>query len=475
VFFAAQNALIRRDAAHFLLGQPENPKPQDRRWRQFMKNWLRWLVGIFIMLGTLLLSNCSPYGCRVTFGSSTCTGSGTSSLSGGGSSGGSGGGGGGGSNATPTAFVYAVDQTGGATGNGTNGTIDGYDLSNSAASFLPLQGYTAPLIPATDPGAGMVVVNKQFVYAIFELTGVLEGWSINSSSGALAVLSGFPVTVSFNLPITPGQFQMTTDPGGNYLFVSDSGDNEIFVYSINGTTGALTAAIGSPFGVPSIEPGNITTDGLGRFLYVSLASAHEGGSFEAFSIGTGGVLTFINSSLVSTLGAWQLQGDASGKYLIGTSGNSLSVSGADDLHLYVFSINQSTGIATATSGSPVTTQFSPFTIAMQPASSNGELVYSFGPNDGATAYNGIEGFQLDPTTGVLTELSGSPFSNGLTLGFWGQFDQSGSNLLVYSSAATSGGTLVQLAPLQVSSSGALTEPISAVTLNTSGYWVVTNP
>jgi 6-phosphogluconolactonase len=441
-----------------------------------MKNLLRWLVGIFVMLGTLLLSNCSPYGCRVTFGSSTCTPSGSGLGTGGSGGSGGGGGGGGGNNATPTAFVYAVDQTGGATGNGTNGTIDGYDLSNSGSSFLPLQGYTAPLIPATDPGAGMVVVNKQFIYSIFELTGELAGWSINSSTGALTALSGFPMTVSFNLPIAAGQFQMTTDPGGNYLFVSDSGDNEIFVYTINNTTGALTTATGSPFAVPAIEPGNITTDGLGRFLYVSLGSAHEGGSFEAFSIGTGGVLTFIPGSFVSTLGAWQLQGDASGKYLIGTSGNSLSVSGADDLHLYVFSINQSTGIATATTGSPVSTQFSPFTIAMQPASSNGEFIYSFGINDTDTGYNGIEGFQLDPTTGVLAELSGSPFSNGLTLGWWGQFDQAGSNLLVYSSGtSSSGATFVQLAPLQVSSTGALTEPITAATLITAGYWVVTDP
>jgi hypothetical protein len=438
-----------------------------------MKSLLRWLVGIFIMLGTLLLSNCSPYSCRVTFGSSTCTPSGSGIGTGTGT--GPTGGGGGSSNATPTAFVYAVDQTGGANGTGTNGTIDGYDLSNSNASFLALNGYSAPLIPATDPGAGMVVVHKQFIYAIFELTGELAGWSINSSTGALTALSGFPMAVSFNLPIGPGQFQMTTDPGGNYLFISDSGDTEIFVYTINSSTGALTPAVGSPFGVPTIEPGNITTDGLGRFLYVSLDSAHEGGSFEAFSIGTGGVLTFIAGSQVVTTGAWQLQGDASGKYLIGTSGNSLSVSGADDLHLYVFSINQSSGIASPAAGSPVSTQFSPFTIAMQPASSNGEFVYSFGPNDTDTGYNGIEGFQLDPTTGVLTELSDSPFSNGLTLGWWGQFDQSGSNLLVYSSGTTSTGTVVQLAPVQVSSSGALTEPITAATLTTSGYWVVTDP
>jgi 6-phosphogluconolactonase len=430
------------------------------------------------MLGTLLLSNCSPYGCRVTFGSSTCTSSGSGLGSGGtgtGTGGTGGGGGGGGSNATPTAFVYAVDQTGGTSGTGTNGTIDGYDLSNSNATFLALNGYSAPTIPATDPGAGMVVVNKKFIYAFFELTEQLAGWSINSTTGALTLLSGFPVSVSFNLPIEPGQLQITTDPGGNYLFVSDSGDNEIFVYSISNTTGALTPATGSPFTVPAIEPGNITTDGLGRFLYVSLASNHGGGSFEAFSIGTGGVLTFIPGSFVATTGAWQLQGDASGKYLIGTSGNTQSVSGADDLHLYLFSIDPSTGIASAAAGSPITTQFSPYTIAMQPASSNGEFVYSMGPDDSGLGYNGIEGFQLDPTTGVLTELSGSPFSNGLTLGFWGLFDQSGNNLLVYSSVATGSGTVAQIAPLQVSSAGALTQPITAITLTTQGYWVVTDP
>jgi hypothetical protein len=115
------------------------------------------------------------------------------------------------------------------------------------------------------------------------------------------------------------------------------------------------------------------------------------------------------------------------------------------------------------------------TIAVQPPSSNGELVYSFGVNDTNTGYNGIEGYQLDPATGALTAVTGSPFSNTLTLGWWGQFDQSGTNLLVYSSETTANGTVVQLAPLQVSSTGALTEPISAVTLATPGYWVVTDP
>ncbi len=135
--------------------------------------------------------------------------------------------------------MYAVDQ---GTGTATTGTIDGYDLSSSAGSFTPITGYSAPEIPGSETGEGMIVVNKKFVYTIFELQQQILGWAIDSGSGDLTALSGFPMTVTLNLPINaPGQFQMTTDPGGNYLFISSTGANEIFVYAINSSTGALTA------------------------------------------------------------------------------------------------------------------------------------------------------------------------------------------------------------------------------------------
>jgi len=369
-----------------------------------------------------------------------------------------------------------VDTSGG--GSGANGTIDGYDLSNSGASFLALSGYKAPTIAPNDEGVAMVVANKKFVYAAFATSGQLGGWSIDSASGSLTTLTGFPMTITLASNAAE-YFQMTTDPGGNYLFLSSSQANQIYVFTINSTTGALTPATGSPFSTiaAGIMPGNLTTDGLGRFLYVCAFASHGGvgGGFAAYTIGAGGVLTFIPGSFVggSSINMWELQGDASGKYLIGTSGSNLYWNGSDDPNLYVFSINQSTGVASSAAGSPVATQFSPFTIAVQPASSNGEFVYSFSINDTNTGYNGIEGFQLDPSTGKLTAVAGSPFSNGLTLGYWGQFDQSGSNLLVYTSEQV--GSLIQIAPLQVSSSGALTQPISAATLVTPGYWVVTDP
>jgi 6-phosphogluconolactonase (cycloisomerase 2 family) len=429
---------------------------------------------LLVMAATLFLANCAGApGCpQAAFGGTPCSPGGGGNLQGGGS----GPGGGGGSNATPTAFVYAVDQTGGTSGTGANGTIDGYDLSTSAGSFRSLSGYTAPQISPDEAGEAMVVVNKQFVYAVFELQGEIAGWSINSTSGALTTLAGFPMTgLTLNLPLgVTGQYQMTTDPGGKYLFISSSGGNDIFVYAINSTTGALTAVLGSPFSTlpAGFEPGNITTDGLGRFLYVTVASTHGGTEFFGYSIGSNGALTLIAGSPFAA-NVWELQGDASGRYLVGTSGNSLNGTGSDDDHLYVFSINQSTGAASLVN--TVATTYSPWTIAMQPASSNGEFVYSFSLNDSGTGYNGIEGYELNTSTGALTKVTGSPFSNGLILGWWGQFDQSGTNLLVYSSQTSGSGTLVRLAPLAVGASGALTQPIAAVTLTTTGWWVVTDP
>jgi hypothetical protein len=141
----------------------------------------------------------------------------------------------------------------------------------------------------------------------------------------------------------------------------------------------------------------------------------------------------------------------------------------------VFSIDQTTGVLTQATGSPVTTLYSPFTIAMQPPASGGEYVYSLSINDTDTGYNPIEGFQLDPTTGTLTELTISPFS-GVFLGQWAQFDQSGANLLVYSNVFNGTTSATQIGALAVdSTSGSLTQAISPATLVTPGYWVVTDP
>jgi 6-phosphogluconolactonase len=424
-------------------------------------------IRALLMLGAaaalLAMSACGGgYTCNITFGASTCNQSG----SGIGTNGGGGGNGGGGTGQA-TAFAYAVDQA---------GTLDSFTLNATAGTFAATANYTAPVIPTADPGAGMVVAQKQFVYTVFDTDGSIFGWSLDSSSGSLTALSGFPMTLPSLLPnVAFNQYNLATNPTGTLLFLSSTGSDEIFVYQI-GTSGTLTAVTGSPFVTP-VEPGNVTTDGLGNYLYVcENVNGHTGLEVLAYAISSSGALTAIPGSPFA-FPMWQLQGDASGKYLIGTSGNTQSLTGSDDKNLYVFSIQQTgsnAGALTAVTGSPFATVYSPFNIAAQPPASKSEFVYSFSINDTDTGYNPVEGYSLDTTSGALTLVTGSPFSN-VASGHWGQFDQIGAYLIVYSSVNNGSGTMTQLGPLTVGTDGSLTQPISSATLATPGYWVVTDP
>jgi hypothetical protein len=177
---------------------------------------------------------------------------------------------------------------------------------------------------------------------------------------------------------------------------------------------------------------------------------------------------------------WQVLGDPTGKFLIGTTGQSVAVSGTDDDHLYVFGITQAgtgvtnAGAIAAVQGSPFTTESSPLSIAAQ-SNANGNLVYSFGLADSDLAFNPVEGFELS-STGTLTLASGSPFSDA-TVGDLGQLDQSGAFLFVYGGIFNTSTNAItyQMGAFDVGSGGTLTQPTSILTLPAGGFFAVTDP
>jgi 6-phosphogluconolactonase (cycloisomerase 2 family) len=413
-----------------------------------------------VLLTMMWLAGCDHYGCTsgATFGNSSCTASG-SGLSGSG----------GGTN-TSAAYVYAVDE---GTNGAANGTIDGYALDTSVSTFGPISTYTAPAIPLNNGGTGMAVAQGVYLYAAIGSTNQIYGWTI-TSSGALTQIASSPFTspAAGGYIGGVGQANMIVNPAGTLLFISDAVTSSVYVYSI-GSGGVLTevGAFSCPTG---FTPINLATDGLGKYLYVinGSYSTHQGSGIAAFSIGTGsslGTLTPVTGSPFTgtTYAMWQVAGDPTGKYLIGTTGRTVVYNGTDDKNLYVFSIGTN-GALTLVTTQP--TVYTPFSIAV-PANTGGELVYSFGFNDDATAFNPVEGYAIS-STGTLKAISGSPFSLGE--GSWGQFDQSGTLLFSYASYIDqSTNTIVtQISPLSVGSGGALSEPIANTTLVTPGFWAV---
>jgi hypothetical protein len=416
-----------------------------------MTKQVRTGLMLIVAMAIMGLASCGHYTCGVTFGSSTCAG-GPPSLS---STGGS----------TDAAFVFVAD------GLASPGSIKGYTLATNVTppTLAATTSYTAPVTPSNDTGMGMAVAQKKFLYTAFGSTNQVFGWTI-STTGGLSLVQSSPYTPS---PKFVSSFSSTfdtqrviTNPAGSLLFIADEFGSQIYVYQI-GSAGALTAVGGSPFAVPFF-PGNLTTDGLGKYLYVTDTSGnHTGSEIAAYSIGSNGVLSAVAGSPFSGVDfdMWQVQGDPTGTFLIGTKGLSVSVNGSDDKNLYVFTIGPS-GAPEA----PVlfATQNSPFNIAVQ-SNANGNLVDSFGIADDGLSFNPVESYTLS-SSGALTAVNGSPFT-AAEVGSSGQFDQSGGLLFVYGGLTNNGTITYQVTAFQVLA-GAPTQPITEGTYG--GFWVATD-
>ncbi|HKI27176.1 MAG TPA: beta-propeller fold lactonase family protein [Candidatus Sulfotelmatobacter sp.] len=430
-----------------------------------MKKKYQVLAGLAVIVAVALwLAGCDHYVCTsgATFGGScTASGSGLGTTGPGGSA--------------TAAFIFAVDTTGGTSGTATNGTIDGFTLNTTTNSLAPTANYTAPTVPLGDPGVGMVVAQGKYLYAAFQSTRQIFGWTISSTGTLTSVSNNTPYSAAFlaSASTVVGQQTMITNPAGTLLFIAVPGSSEIVVYSIGGG-GALTLASTMP--TPGFAPLNLTTDGLGKYLYAtegnSVSHTPNTGIAEFSINSTNGTLTSIGT-LATPM--WQVAGEPTGKFLIGTTGESQLVNGTtDDDHLYVFSIASAgtPGALTELSPSTSTGTDSPFTIAVQP-NANGNLVYSFGIADAQFGgFNPIEGFSIN-SSGTLTGLQGSPFA--IQQGYWGQFDQTGAFLLEYGATVnvSTGIVTTQINAMSVGSGGTL-NVISPLTLVTQGYWAVTD-
>ncbi len=428
---------------------------------------VRGVVMLVAGLAMMGLASCGHYNCAsgANFGSASCAPSG----------GGLGSDGGGGS--ATAAFVFVAD----AAGTGTTGTIDGYTLNTTASTFGPTPSYAAPATPLNDNGVGLVVAQEKFLYTGFGSTEQILGWSIGTDGNLTAAGSPYPAPFMSSVPAGFGTQSIIVNPAGTLLFFSTLQGN-VYVYQI-GSGGALTAATGSPFTVSF--GGNLATDGLGNYLYITDASGHTGTGIAAYVIGStcataGSACTLTpapGSPFVGTNYAmWQVQGEPTGKYLIGTTGQSVAVNGIDNDNLYVFGITTSGANAGAITqiGSVSTGSNSPLDIAVQ-SNTNGNLVYSFGIADSDLAFNPVDGFSLD-SAGTLTTLSSSPFSNA-AVGDEGQFDQSGAFLFVYGGIFNQGTQTItyQMGAFDVGTGGALTQPTSTLTLTNGGFFAVTDP
>jgi len=117
-------------------------------------------------------------------------------------------------------------------------------------------------------------------------------YSVDISTGALTALSGFP------LPVDTNPIVVAVDPQNRFLFAGDIFHGVLHVFNINSSTGVLSEIGASPYATVD-EPEAIAIDPSGTHVYV--AGQHYN-SVGGFSLSAAGMLTPIAGSPYATSG-----------------------------------------------------------------------------------------------------------------------------------------------------------------------------
>lgn len=133
-------------------------------------------------------------------------------------------------------FLY-VDDTDNDGNTGSDGGVSVYSINPTTGALTQIAG--SPFLTMKYVYQLAITPNGKYLY-IAGYPGVY-GFSVNTSTGQLTPLVGSPFG-SQGPDSVP--FGLTIDPSGNYVYVTDQHYDEVFVYSIDSSTGALTEITG---------------------------------------------------------------------------------------------------------------------------------------------------------------------------------------------------------------------------------------
>jgi len=264
---------------------------------------------------------------------------------------------------------------------------NGTDIAGATSA-----SYTTPATTSADNGAGFTVVARNsagtatsnpatltvepplpsgfYAYVAIEADNQLSAYSVNRTTGALSALS--PATYS-----TSNQPNGVATAQGKFLYVG--APTKVDAFRVDLATGALAAIAGSPYSVASSGGSGIAVSPDGNFLYV-------GGSTQVYSfqIHSDGTLTAVAGSPFTTSGHSIHRLSTAGNFLFGTSGSTVLV------------FRAAAGVLTAPDAQNQAQEVYDFV-----ATPDGHYAY------GADYYAAVKAYTVDPVTGLMTVQAGT--------------------------------------------------------------------
>jgi len=246
----------------------------------------------------------------------------------------------------------------------------------------------------------------RFLYAPNWNTSDVAVFAIDPSSGALVRTDcggGAGCNgMNFATGVSPYS-NVAFDPAGKYAYLAIQGDNKVARFVIDQTTGALSSSVTVTAGT---APGYVVLDPQGKFAYAANATSDDVSAYTVSA--TTGTLSQIDcgggagcNGKNFSAGTYPnaLAIDPAGKFLYAANANSNTVS--------AYTINGATGVLSAVSGSPYSVgpeAWGALSVAVDPS---GKFVYATSDQS-----NNVAGFSINVATGQLTPLTASPFAAG---------------------------------------------------------------
>ncbi len=271
---------------------------------------------------------------------------------------------------------------------------------DGATGAVAVQGSTTEYRGTTPYGLALAP-KKNFLYVANSQSNNISTFSI-AGDGSLSLVCVAPPVCGTSDGAT-GPYAALIDPTGQYLLVTNSGlPGSVSVFSIDSSTGALTAVSGSPF-YANDSPSEIVMPPAGNLVYVSNPSSGMVTGFT-FDAATGALTEVAGSPFFSGAGAIALAIDNSGQFLY-VANTSATNSNSDVIgNISGFSINANGGLQII-AGSPFAPEIGsgPSTLVAVP---NSSFLYATTPG---SSYS-IWAFEINSSNGQLTVPSQSPFS-----------------------------------------------------------------
>lgn len=212
--------------------------------------------------------------------------------------------------------------------NGGNFSVSLYSVDAASGVVAPLAAQ--PSVPGLSyPNSIVMDPLGRFIW--------IASWNASSESVRTYAVNSSTGTLSFSTSISSQQYALVAHPTGNYVYGVNVNDHTISGYSVNQSTGALALLSGSPLSTGAASsPFRIAITPDGRFAYV----ANQGSStISIFSINTATGALASAGSVSTASSPYGIRIHPKGRYLY--------VGEANDLRVAIYAINPSTGALTS--------------------------------------------------------------------------------------------------------------------------------